>query len=209
MRIFLIRHALSTANSQKVWTGQTDAGLSGRGVEEQISICSRFEYPRCELYFSSPLRRCTESLRLIYGRAADYELPELSECDLGELTGRTYTNLDDDPNYCRWIGSPDAAPPWRGESFSEFRLRAEYGFTKLLSICRSRGAESAAALMHGNVMRAVLHRFADPGTAHGDWPIPNGGVYMLEFGEEDKAALWRTMPEFLFPPSSDGSAGDG
>lgn len=39
---------------------------------------------------------------------------------------------------------------------------------------------SAAVVLHGNVMRAVLHAFADPGIAHSDWKIPNGGFYNID-----------------------------
>lgn len=198
MRIYMIRHAQSTANSLKVWTGQTNAGLSEEGAAALRSICGRFEYPRCEIYFSSPLLRCTESMKIIYGRAADYELTELAECDMGELAGMPYTSLDDDPNYFAWIGRPEETPPWKGESFGAFRRRAERGFARMLGICRERGAESAASVMHGDVMRAVLHRFADEKVAHGDWKIPNGGAYMLEFGDGETALRCETLPDFLF-----------
>ena len=196
----MIRHAQSTANSMKVWTGQTNAGLSEEGAAALRGICSRFEYPRCGLYFSSPLLRCTESMKIIYGRDADCELAELAECDMGELAGTPYTSLDDDPNYLEWIASPEETPPWKGESFGAFRRRAEAGVLKMLGICRARGAESAAAVMHGDVMRAVLHRFADARVAHDEWKIPNGGAYMLEFGSGERALRFETLPDFLFVP---------
>ena len=185
----------------KVWTGQTNAGLSEAGAAALRAVCARFDYPRCDLYFSSPLRRCTESMEIIYGHAADYELSELAECDMGELAGAPYTSLDDDPNYLAWIGSPEQMPPWRGESFGDFRRRAEEGFLKILEICRGRGAESAAAVMHGDVMRAVLHRFADAAVPHDAWKIPNGGAYMLESGGDGRVARFETLPDFLFAPA--------
>lgn len=200
MRIYMIRHAQSTANSMKVWTGQTNAGLSDEGAAALRAICARYDYPRCDLYFSSPLRRCTESMEIIYGRAADFELAELAECDMGELAGVPYTSLDDDPNYFAWIGKPEETPPWKGESFGDFRRRAERGFLRILEICRERGAESAAAVMHGDVMRAALHRFADPTVGHWDWKIPNGGVYALECGADGRALSCEKLPEFLFAP---------
>ena len=95
---------------------------------------------------------------------------------------------------------PEETPPWKGESFGDFRRRAENGFLRILEICRERRAESAAAVMHGDVMRAVLHRFADPAVGHGDWKIPNGGVYALDFGAEERAARCERLPEFLFAP---------
>lgn len=201
MKIYMIRHAQSTANLEKVWTGQTNAALSDGGAAALRAICARFAYPRCDLYFSSPLRRCTESMEIIYGRAADFELAELAECDMGELAGAHYTSLDDDPNYFAWIGKPEETPPWKGESFGAFRRRAELGFLRILEICRERGAKSAAAVMHGDVMRAALHRFADPSVSHGEWKIPNGGVYAIEFGADRQMLRCETMPEFLFEPS--------
>lgn len=181
----------------KVWTGRTNAALSPRGAAELREICGRFAYPKCDLYFSSPLLRCTESLKIIYGRAADCELPELAECDMGELAGQPYTSLDDDPNYLAWIASPDETPPWRGESFGAFRRRAELGFVRMCEICESRGAESAAAVMHGDVMRAILCRFADSAVAHDEWKIPNCGLYALEL-DNGCVRNVRRAPEFLF-----------
>ncbi|MCD7953837.1 MAG: histidine phosphatase family protein [Synergistaceae bacterium] len=197
MRIYLIRHAQSLANAENVWTGQRDIPLSPQGVAEQREICARFSYPRAEFYFSSPLKRCTQSLELIYGRAADYLPAALSECSLGILEGRPYTNLDDDPNYTAWLAAPDR-PIERGESFNGFTERVCAGFAALLSRCRAAGVSTAAGMMHGNVMRAVLHRFADKNIPHGEWRIPNGGMYILEFNAEGELISWSTAPGFLF-----------
>ena len=70
-------------------------------------------------------------MEIIYGRAANFELAELAECDMGELAGVPYTSLDDDPNYFAWIGKPEETPPWKGESFGDFRRRAERGFLRI------------------------------------------------------------------------------
>ena len=188
MRIYLIRHAQSLANAENVWTGQRDIPLSLQGAAEQRAICARFSYPRAEFYFSSPLKRCTQSLELIYGRAADYLPAALSECSLGILEGRPYTNLDDDPNYTAWLAAPNR-PIERGESFNGFTERVCAGFAALLSRCRAAGVSTAAGTMHGNVMRAVLH---------GEWRIPNGGMYILEFDADDELVSWSAAPGFLF-----------
>ena len=47
----------------------------------------------------------------------------------------------------------------------------------------------------------ALHRFADPSVSHGDWKIPNGGVYVLECGADGRASSCETLPEFLFAPA--------
>ena len=198
MKIYLIRHALSIANSLKIWTGQMDVDLSAAGIAEQRALSKRFQYPSADIYVSSPLLRCTHSLKLLYGRDADILMPECMECSLGILEGKSYTNLNDDDNYLAWLREPDQAPP-RGESFNSFRRRVESGFIKLLDIINSRQMNSAAVVLHGNVMRAVLHAFADPGIAHSDWKIPNGGLYNIDVDSADMhVTSWRQLPEDIF-----------
>ena len=110
MKIYLIRHALSIANSLKIWTGQMDVDLSAAGIAEQRALSKRFQYPSADIYVSSPLLRCTHSLKLLYGRDADILMPEFMECSLGILEGKSYTNLNDDDNYLAWLREPDQAP---------------------------------------------------------------------------------------------------
>lgn len=197
MKVHLIRHAQSTANALHEWTGWRDAGLSDTGRREQLDLCARFKYPKADIYFTSPLKRCVESFRLIYRREPDLLCNMLKECALGILEGKKYTNLNDDPQYVAWLATPDL-PIEGGESFSEFTGRVCAGFALLTAELRARGVESAAGVMHGNVMRALLHRFADEKIQHGEWQIPNGGVYTLKFDEKGFCTGWETTPAFLF-----------
>lgn len=198
MRFFLLRHTESVANELRVWTGQMDMGLSERGAALQAALCSRFDYPAGELYFSSPLKRCLDSLRIVYGREADYSLSEFGECSLGELEGRGYTNLDDDPDYMAWIKEP-GTPVRGGESFNAFTARARGGFLRMARICRERGAASAVAVLHGNVMRAILSGFVEPSRPHRLWEIPNCGGYLFDYGPDARPPLpYEKIPGFLF-----------
>lgn len=196
MKIYLIRHAQSVTNECMIWTGQTDAKLSESGVKEIERVVALFKYPEAELYCSSPMLRCTHTLELIYGRKADILLPNLTECSLGALEGTPYVNLTDDPIYQKWISKPDIPAPG-GESFNTFRKRCEGGLQKALGILKERGAASAIIMTHGNVIRAVLCRFADRDVPPGDWKIPNIGGYELDI-KASRITSWRTFPDFLF-----------
>ncbi|MDD4159659.1 MAG: histidine phosphatase family protein, partial [Synergistaceae bacterium] len=134
---------------------------------------------------------------IIYGRLPNYISAEFSECSLGVLEGKPYTNLDNDPNYMKWTSFPERAIE-NGESFNKFTERVCNGFEKLIYYIRMNGISSASGTMHGNVMRAVLHRFADTEISHGKWRIPNGGMYILEFDEEGRLGRWSASPDFLF-----------
>ena len=170
LTVYLIRHARSLANASHCWTGQRDIPLSAEGRAEQRKLCGNFAYPEADVYFSSPLSRCTQSFDIIYGPRPCMTLPSLMECSLGVLEGRKYTNLDDDPAYAAWL-----------------LVRLQRG-----------GRASAAGVMHGNVMRAILHRFADPAVPHDAWKIPNGGMYALSFDGALKCSKWSTAPKNLF-----------
>lgn len=198
MRIFLLRHTESETNERRVWTGQMDPPLSERGVALQAEICSRYKYPAGELYFSSPLKRCLDSLRIVYGRSADYVLPEFSECSLGELEGMGYANLDDDEHYLEWINGRTARLTG-GESFNEFSARVCDGFLKMAEICGECGVSSAVAVLHGNVMRAILSGFVEPSRPHALWSIPNCGGYLFNFTPGAHGLLpYEKIPSFLF-----------
>ena len=196
MKIYLIRHALSIANSLKIWTGQMDVDLSAAGIAEQRALSKRFQYPSADIYVSSPLLRCTHSLKLLYGRDADILMPEFMECSLGILEGKKYTNLNDDKNYVEWLNTPDKPIP-DGESFNSFSERAAFGFCKVIRLMCERGVSSAAIMLHGNVMRAILHAHADSSIPHSSWKIPNGGVYELETDGESVIS-WSHSPKYLF-----------
>lgn len=197
MKIYLIRHALSLSNMQNIWTGQTDVDLSEEGIREQLQICGRYSYPDVELCISSPLRRCTHSMEIIYGKKPDVTIAQFMECSLGILEGQSYTNLNDDPNYLSWITSPNTAI-LGGESFSDFILRTEKGFTDMVKMLKEKDINSASVMLHGNVMRAILHRFADRFIPHSEWQIPNGGLYELNVSDDGVVLSYAQKPYFLF-----------
>lgn len=198
MRVYLLRHAESVTNERGVWTGQSDVRLSKRGADALLSVRARFNYPKGDIYFSSPLRRCLDTLEIVYDRPADYKLSEFMECSLGSLEGKKYTSLDDDVNYTSWIEKPDSLIHG-GESFSKFTSRVREGFLKMIKISAKEGVLSVVAVLHGNVMRAILCGFVDSYIPHQSWEIPNCGGYFFEYEECLSGCLkYEKIPSFLF-----------
>ncbi len=162
----LIRHAESEANEQKVWTGQKDVGLSQKGREDLERLRQNTRYPVGDFYVTSPLRRCADSLRLLYDREADLIVDEFIECDLGEWVGLPYTDLTADPRYLRWVKKPDFAAPG-GESLNTFRERVKQGWERIMPLLIDR--REVVFLMHGNVIRALMSLIVNQGKAHHEW----------------------------------------
>ncbi|MEG1641846.1 MAG: histidine phosphatase family protein [Synergistaceae bacterium] len=196
MNIYLIRHAQSVTNDTWTWTGQLDVDISEKGIKQIESIKEKFTYPLGDLYISSPLKRCTQTMNLIYKKSPDIYIDELKECSLGILEGQKYTDLTNDENYVKWQKYPDI-PIENGESFNQFITRTHKGFNKIIEIAEKGNHKNIIVLMHGNVMRAILHKFVNKEISHKDWEIPNLGIYKLQVNS-GRIILSTTYPDFLF-----------
>ena len=190
----LIRHAESEANEQKVWTGQKDVGLSQKGREDLKRLRQNARYPVGDFYVTSPLRRCADSLRLLYDREADLIVDEFIECDLGEWVGLPYTDLTADPRYLRWVKKPDFAAPG-GESLNTFRERVKQGWERIMPLLIDR--REVVFLMHGNVIRALMSLIVNQGKAHHEWDIPNNGGYRLHFKNGEFVCCEKSGTDFI------------
>lgn len=66
-----------------------------------------------------------------------------------------------DAEYQAWVDSNATLPFPGGEDPQEFRERACQGFLEGLKFCVEEETESAAFVVHGGIIMAVLERFAD------------------------------------------------
>ena len=66
-KIHLIRHALTTENTEGKYIGQTDVDASEEGLEQIRNLMNEAEgYPRADVVISSPLKRCLQTAKMIY-----------------------------------------------------------------------------------------------------------------------------------------------
>lgn len=96
-QIHLIRHGLTDGNTQGRYIGRTDLPLSGEGIRELKNLAEKYEYPRAELYYTSPMLRCIQTMNLLYPGTDCFEVPGLREVDFGKWEGKTAQELSDDP----------------------------------------------------------------------------------------------------------------
>lgn len=197
MKIYLVRHGISVTNEKHMWTGQLDVELSENGINGIKAVKEKFEFPEGDVYVASPLKRCIQTTELIYGRKPDIFIDDLMECSLGVLEGTPYSDLTDDTNYINWQKYPDTIPFAEGESFNQFLERTHRGFENVLAIAEEKNYNKVVIVLHGNVMRSILHGYADTSVPHKEWKIPNAGVYELEVSG-GQVVSYRQMPEFLF-----------
>ena len=87
--IHFIRHGAIDETLSGKYIGATDVPLSGQGKAALQRLAQEHAYPRAQVVFTSPLKRCTETCRILYPDISPLAIANLSECNFGEWEGKT------------------------------------------------------------------------------------------------------------------------
>lgn len=180
MEIILIRHFMTQGNIERRYIGTTDEPLlPGQPV--------RRRYPAAGAVAVSPLRRCIETAERIYPDVKKYVCRELRECDFGIFENKNYEELKDHPDYQRWLDSGGKIPFPEGEGMDAFCERCVKGFCNMTGRFIEEGCRTAAFVVHGGTIMAVLDRFAHHEEGFYHWQVKNGEGFRVKLDEEQ----WR------------------
>ncbi len=179
--IHLIRHGLTKGNTEGRYIGRTDLPLSQEGAAALAKLRSEGEYPMAALYVSSPLKRCTQTLKLLYPGENAVIIDGFSECDFGDWEGKTAAEIAAcDENFGKWasgVGEP-VTPPG-GESGAQFMYRVCSSFEKLVEGMLRSGTQSAVVVTHGGVIMSILSAYGLPKADFYDWMAADGCGYSM------------------------------
>lgn len=177
MRIIFIRHGKTQGNIDKKYIGKTDECLCEQGIDELYSK----NYPKAETVISSPMKRCLQTANLIYPSHKPLVYSDLSECDFGLFEGKSYSELCANPDYIKWLESQGTLPFPQGESNEAFVRRSITAFKESVYQLQARQCESAAYIVHGGTIMAVLSNIALPQKSFYDYMVKNGCGYICEY----------------------------
>ena len=175
MKLILLRHGITEANEKRLYCGATDLPLSAAGREALTQHKKETAYPDISgmRIVTSGMKRCEETLALLYGDMPHETDPAFREMDFGAFEMRSYQEMKNDPAYLAWIAGDNeknVAPG--GESGESMTRRALNGLDRLL-------AENRDTLLvtHGGVIAAIMARLfpAEPKNRYGWQPAPGGG----------------------------------
>lgn len=182
MEVILIRHGQTKGNKEyRFIGGQTEQEVSLEGLE---SISSR-AYPKAEALFVSPMIRCIQTARCIYGEQPFTVIEEFRECNFGLLEGKSHRELDGDPQYQQFLDAGGALPYPEGESITAFTKRVMNGFAKTVKNSRMNQYSSICCIVHGGTIMAILSTIIGHSRNFYDWHVDNGCGYKIEVDEED------------------------
>ena len=192
--VVFYRHGQTRGNLERRYVGRTDEPLCPEGVAALL----RAEPPAAEALYVSPLRRCRESAALLYPALKPVAAPGLAECDFGEFEMKNYPELNGNPAYQAWIDSGGELPFPGGESRAAFQDRCCRAFADLAAALVGPDAPadapaSAAFVVHGGTIMAVLSRFGLPARGYFDWQVKNGEGYAALLDWQDGAPRLREI----------------
>lgn len=179
--IHFIRHGTTEGNEQGRYIGSTDLALSPKSAEHLYALGEGYPYPKAQEYLCSPMRRCTETMSILYPDAKPILIPALRECDFGDWEGKTAEEIaGEDGRFQRWIaGNGEPVTPPNGEDGSAFAQRVCAAFEKIVEGLMRSGITSAVIVTHGGVLMTLLAAYGLPRAKFYDWMSEPGCGYSM------------------------------
>lgn len=177
--IHFIRHGAISPTLKGRYIGTTDVPLSDEGKTAIRRLNATMDYPYAKVVFTSPLKRCTTTARLIYPDIEPLAIDHLMECNFGEWENKTADELKGDETFSKWLAGDTSVKPPRGESNADFTRRICLMFESIVEGLMKTGTTDAAIITHGGVMNTLLAVYGLPHAKPFDWACDNGYGYSL------------------------------
>jgi len=190
--IHLIRNALTDENLEGRYIGHTDVPMSEEGKLQLFQMKDELIFPPVEAVFTSPLKRCTETARILYPDNNPIEIDGFIEYNFGEFENKTADELEDHPVFSKWLAGEKGVEPPFGESNEAFGNRVCETFVKVAEGLMKTGTTSAAIVTHGGVIMAILAAFGIPELPMHQWMTPNGCGFTIKINP----SLWMRARKF-------------
>ncbi|MBR0348137.1 MAG: histidine phosphatase family protein [Clostridia bacterium] len=177
--IQLIRNGLTAGNVGGRYIGHTDEELSTEGIEQIRQMKEDYKYPDVEAVFSSPLKRCTQTAKLIYPNCDPIIIDGFIEYNFGEFEGKSAEELESHPVFPDWLAGKKGVSPPFGESNEDFSQRIAQTMVKVIDGVIQSGITKTAIVTHGGVIMALLAMFGLPEASMHEWLTPGGCGYTI------------------------------
>ena len=191
MLVYLLRHGQTVYNVQKRYQGQRDIPLSPEGAAQ---LCRADFDP--DLVYVSPLQRTVQTARILFPNARLVPVDGLKEMCFGSFEGRSYVEMEHDPDYLAWVAANCESPCPDGERKAEFCDRICAAFAPLVDKALAEGRDRLVILAHGGTQMAAMERYAVPRKDYYAWCAPNAGGFVLDardWAEKHLLYLVRTV----------------
>lgn len=197
--IHFIRHGAIDETLSGKYIGTTDVPLSDKGRLDLKKLDYEYRYPCTQVVFTSPLKRCTQTCKILYPELNPLSITALSECNFGEWEGKTAEELKSNPDFEKWLAGDNSVKPPRGESNADFTRRICRMFESIVEGLMKTGTTESVIVTHGGVIMTLLAVYGLPQAKPFEWTMDNGFGYSLRvtpmLWQRDKVCeVFQTIP---------------
>ncbi|HCC00168.1 MAG TPA: histidine phosphatase family protein [Ruminococcaceae bacterium] len=190
--IYFIRHGMTQGNDEGRYIGTTDQPLSKNGAAKLKDLADRCRYPDADAFFVSPLKRCIQTLDILYPYAKPEIVEDLREYDFGAYENKSFMDLKDDPDFQKWVAAKGTTMPPHGEDTTAFQERCCNAFIKIVDKLLHSGTTRAVICAHGGTIMFILAAFGYPNRPFYRWMTSNGHGYEIVITPQ----LWMSAHAF-------------
>jgi len=162
IRLIGIRHGESEANAARCYSGQVDAALTARGVEQAQALGERFRGVPFDAMYCSNLSRAQKTAEAI---AAHHGIephadPILRERDYGDMENRPFDEARERfPEFFERLRVFDTSCPIPGgESADDVRVRVSSFVDRMLA---EHLGQTVVLVAHGGILRTLFWHLMD------------------------------------------------
>lgn len=185
LAVALIRHGQVHPDDEPRLIGTVDGPIGDDGARMIAGKRAAGKYPDADIVYTSGLRRCVETAKLIYfSRNTIFTENGFRAPDYGDFDGRNFSELANDEAFIKWQASAAMTACPNGEEPGHFSLRVLAAFQKVCGYAASEGFLSIAVVSHRTVICEILRRYYAPRSKYVDWEVPPGSGYLLRYDTE-------------------------
>ena len=184
IKLVMLRHGATVSNKEHRYVGRMDESLSLES--EQLLKTERHKYPKIDYIFSSPMKRCVETAKILYPNQKIITIQEWEEMNFGDFEGKNYMDLKENEYYQKWIDSNGTLPFPNGESREAFIERCKKGFYKMLFQLKElqprNNSITVGLILHGGTIMSLLSTFY--GGEYFEYQVANAQGYICILKEQ-------------------------
>lgn len=184
MELFFIRHLMTQGNLERRYIGTTDEHLADIPQQREKLRELKGRLPVPEVVAASPMKRCVETAELLFPGSPVILCGGFRECDFGLFENKNYEELKSVPAYQAWLDSVGTLPFPEGEAHETFCQRCVGEFESLTERLLKEKRKTAALVVHGGTIMAVLEQFNTEQQTFYHWQAENGGGFRAVLDEE-------------------------
>lgn len=177
--LYFFRHGITKGNLNAQYIGRTDLPLTTDSINSLKSIKAHEHYPKVDAVFSSPLKRCLDSAKIMFPQNNVLVIDDFTEYNFGEFEGMTAEELKDNQEFREWLHGDITSKPPFGESNAQFARRICSAFEKVIDGCIKTGTQNIAIVGHAGVIMTLLSCYGLPEAPMAHWQVDPGYGYKL------------------------------